>query len=57
MRLKDVIEDVNGNPKAGDTLEMIKKELRKIKLQRTKNKEQLLERQFEIWKREYGLQE
>ena len=32
MRLKDVIEDVNGNPKVGDTLEMMKKELRKMKV-------------------------
>ena len=29
MKLKDVIEDVNGNPKDGDTLELMKKELRK----------------------------
>ena len=32
MKLKDVIEDVNGNPKAGDTMELMKKELRKIKV-------------------------
>ena len=31
MRLKDVIEDVNRNPKAGKTLEMMKKELRKLR--------------------------
>ena len=30
MRLKDLIEDVNINPKVGDTLEMMKKELREI---------------------------
>ena len=32
MKLKDVIEDVNGNPKDGDTLELMKKELRKMKV-------------------------
>ena len=32
MKLKDVIEDVNGNPKGGDTMEFMKKELRKIKV-------------------------
>ena len=32
MRLRDVIEDVNWNLRAGDTLEMIKKELRKMKV-------------------------
>ena len=32
MRLKGVTEDVNGNPKVGDTLEMMKKELRKMKV-------------------------
>ena len=31
MKLKDMIEDVNGNPKDGDTLELMKKELRKMK--------------------------
>ena len=32
MRLKDVIEDVNGNTKARDSLEMMQKELRKMKV-------------------------
>ena len=32
MKLKDVIGDVNGNPKDGDTLELMKKELRKMKV-------------------------
>ena len=32
MKLKDVIEDVNGNSKEGDTLEMLKKELRRMKV-------------------------
>ena len=32
MKLKDVIEDVNGEPKVGDTLEMLKKELRRMKV-------------------------
>ena len=32
IKLKDVIEDVNGNPKAGDTLELMKKNMRKMKL-------------------------
>lgn len=33
MRLKDVIEDVNKIPKVWDTLEMMKKELRKMKVE------------------------
>ena len=32
MKLKDLIEDVNGEPKVGDTLEMLKKELRRMKV-------------------------
>ena len=32
LKLRDVIEDVNGNPRAGDTMEMIKKELKKMKV-------------------------
>ena len=32
MKLKNVIEDLNSNPKDGDTLELTKKELRKIKV-------------------------
>ena len=32
MKFKDVIEDVDGNPKAGDTLELMKKELKKMKV-------------------------
>jgi hypothetical protein len=32
MRLKDVLEDVDGEPKAGNTIELMKKELRKIKV-------------------------
>ena len=31
MKLKDVIEDIDDNPRAGDTLEMLKKELRRMK--------------------------
>lgn len=38
MRLRDVIEDVNGNPKAGYTLELMKNELRKITV--VKNREE-----------------
>ena len=29
MKLRDVIEDLNGNPRVGDTMEMMKKELKK----------------------------
>ena len=32
MKLKDVIEDVNGEPKVGDTLEMLRKKLRRMKV-------------------------
>ena len=32
MRLKDVLVDINSEPKAGDTMELMKKELRKIKV-------------------------
>ena len=32
IKLKDVIEDVDGNPKARDTLELMKKELKKMKV-------------------------
>ena len=32
MKLKDVLEDMNGNPKSGDVLELMKKELRKMKV-------------------------
>ena len=32
MKLRDFIEDMNGNQRAGDTLEMMKKELRKIRV-------------------------
>ena len=32
MKLKDVIEDIDGNPREGDTLEMLKKELRRMKV-------------------------
>ena len=32
LRLKDVIEDENGEPRAGDVTEKLKKELRKIKV-------------------------
>ena len=28
----DIIEDVDGNPKAGDTMETMKKELKKLKV-------------------------
>ena len=31
-KLEDVIEDVNGEPNIGDTLEMLKKELRRMKV-------------------------
>ena len=30
--LRDILEDVDGNPKEGDTLEMMKKELKKMKV-------------------------
>ena len=43
MRLKDVIEDVNGNPKAGDILEMMKKDLRKMKV--VENTEELFKKE------------
>ena len=32
MKLKDVIEDINGEPKVGDNLDMLKKELRRMKV-------------------------
>ena len=32
IRLKDIIEDVYGNPKDGDTIQLIKRELRKMKV-------------------------
>ena len=32
LRLRDIREDVNSNPKAGNTLESMKKELRKMKV-------------------------
>jgi len=38
MKLRDVIEDVNGNPRAGDTMEIMKKEMRKMKV--VENREQ-----------------
>jgi len=31
VRLKDILEDVDGNPKAGDTMETMKKELKRLK--------------------------
>ena len=30
--LRDVLEDVDGNPKEGETIELMKKELRKMKV-------------------------
>ena len=32
MRFIDILEDVNGNPKNGDIFELMKKELRKMKV-------------------------
>ena len=32
IRLKDILEDVDGNPKAGNTMETMKKELKKLKV-------------------------
>ena len=32
LRLKDILEDTDGNPKAGDTTETIKKELKRLKI-------------------------
>ena len=32
MKIKDVIEDVNSNPKKGDTFELMKKVLKKMKV-------------------------
>ena len=32
IRLKDLLEDVDGNPKAGDTMEDMKKELKRLKV-------------------------
>ena len=43
MRLKDVTDDVNGNPKAGDTVVMMKKELRKMKV--VENSEELFKKE------------
>ena len=37
--LRDILEDVDCNPKEGDTLEMMKKELKKMKV--AENREQL----------------
>ena len=47
MRLRDVIEDVNVNPKAGDTLEMMKKELRKMKV--VENREELFKKESKTY--------
>ena len=43
MRLKDVIEYVNGNPKAGNTWDLIKKELRNMKV--VENQEELFRKE------------
>ena len=32
LRLKDILEDVEGNPKDGDTMEAMKKELKRLKI-------------------------
>ena len=32
LRLKDILEDADGNPKPGNTMEAMKKELKKLKL-------------------------
>ena len=32
LRLKDILEDVDGNPKVGNTMEEMKKELKKLKV-------------------------
>ena len=37
LRLKDVIEDANGNPKLGDTTELMRKELKKMKVIENRN--------------------
>ena len=39
MKLNNIIDDVNGEPKVGDTLEMLKKVLRRRKV--VKNHEEL----------------
>ena len=46
MKLKDVIEDIDGNPRAGDTLEMLKKELRRMKV--VKNCEELFTSTYHV---------
>ena len=51
MKLKDVIEDVNSNPKAEDTLELMKKEFRKIKV--IENHEAIQERKYYLLCTEY----
>ena len=32
LRLKDILEDADGNPKAGDTTDTMKKELKRLKI-------------------------
>ena len=32
IKLKDIIEDIDGNPRAEDTFEMLKKELKRMKV-------------------------
>ena len=50
MRLKDKIEDVNGNPKVGDTLEMMEKELVKMKAEENhKNSFEKDSKTFYMW--------
>ena len=34
--LRDILEDVDGNPREGETLELMKKELRKMKVAENK---------------------
>ena len=40
LRLNYVIEDVNGNPKLGDTTELMRKELKKMKVIENRNEKE-----------------
>ena len=44
--LKDILEDVDGNPKEGDILELMKKELKKMKV--VENREEPFKKKKEV---------
>ena len=47
IRLKDLLEDVDGNPKAGDTMEDMKKELKRLKV--TENREEPFKKETQTY--------